>query len=187
MKERKFEKGQAIMEMAIGLVAVMAVFLGLLFTAAMGLENITSLISARCGADTSAAAGTSGGDSGSAIISWSSGNDGLYFTADDTAVTGTEERTVDFSSQLQTTYSDASFDLTETVTVGGNNYSTAFCNLSDSSLFLWAAELTGYLSCNADPLASRELGDLKQAFASLLGTQPDFTINERVFMPLVQE
>ena len=187
MKERKFERGQAITEMAIGLVAIMAVFLGLLFVAALGLENIKSVMAARSGADSNAAGGIQSGESGSAIVEWSSGNDGLYFTSDDKAVTGTGENTTDFSSQLQTAYSDASFDLTETVTVGGNSYSSAFSNLADSSLFLYSAQLTGYLSSNEDPLASRKLDDLKQAFASLLGKQAEFSINERVYMPLVTE
>ena len=187
MKERKFERGQAITEMAIGLVAIMTVFLGLLFVAALELENISALMSARAGADTSASSGTAGGESGSAIIEWSSGNDELYFTADDTIITGTEESTANFSSQLQTTYSDASFTLAETVTVGGNNYSSAFSSLSDGSLFLSAAQLTGYLSNNEDPLASRELDDLKQAFAALLGRPAEFSINEKVYMPLVTE
>src|SRR3989339_1675061 len=85
-KDRKFEKGQAITEMVIGLIAIMTVFLGLLFMATVGIANIETMLDARSQADQDAYNGTVD-PQGISIREWNYGSDEIYFTADDAPVT----------------------------------------------------------------------------------------------------
>ena len=61
MKRGKREKGQAIAEFTVSLIAILFVFLGVLAISVLSMENVSCLIAARGEADVASALGTSVG------------------------------------------------------------------------------------------------------------------------------
>ena len=195
MRVRQQEKGQAIAEFAIGIVAIMAVFSGLLVMGALGIENIQTLIAARGGADENAANDVIG-DGGSSIEEWNYGNDKLLFTADDRAVTNSYESASNFRNQFIINGDEEDeegnkvvlFDMGSMGKYGGG-YSPPHNFVRDfpsQNLFVSAADLTSCTKVDVDPLGNRNIGDgLKRLFGWLmLGNRNlDFTIRESVYMP----
>ena len=179
---RTGQSGQAIAELVAGLLALCAAFLGMLFVAGLGLSNIENLIKAKSSADLMAckeqASGTSGAQS---LIGWNCGSDELYFTADDSPIVGGGEDSSSFVGEMVS--SDPAYDLTEPVTIGETSYTSPFSNLELSSFFVNSAGLVSGTESDGDPLDSRGLNDLKGAFEALLGTKPDITLTETVYMP----
>jgi len=180
LKVRNSEKGQAITELLASVVAIMAVFLGLLFISALGIENIQCMINARANADTNAANGLID-DSGNPIREWSAGDDGLHFTADDSSTASDADAFAIVANEMSST--DGSFSL-----ISGLNNDYVIYNfvasLPVTPLFLNAANLTSSTETQADPLGARQLGDLKGAFRSLILNEPDFAISQTVYMPI---
>jgi hypothetical protein len=189
------ENGQAIAEMTVGLIALMAVFLGMLAVGALGIVNIQTLIAARGGADERAVNGILS-DSGRSIQEWSVGNDGLLFTADDQAVRGGSQPTISFRQELvadMVTDEEMAYRL-DLGTLDGNlgygppnNFAVG---LPDLDLFISAANLTSRTSLVADPLGDRGLGrDVQSAFRSLVfdGRPFEFSMRETVYMPVLAE
>lgn len=186
MGKKANEKGQAITEMVIGLLGMLTVFLGLLFVAAMGIENIDGMLMARRTADENVVNGAAPGG-GTAIVEWLKGNDMLAYTGDDTANTGTGELSSTYTSQLTADYDSQSISFNDPVTIGTYSVTSELANIPDGSLFLWAARLTEGQYSNADPLDSRNLNDLKGAFRSLLGVDPNFTVEQKAYMSIATE
>jgi hypothetical protein len=180
-KKRKYEKGQAVAELTIALIAIMAVFVGLLCVSALGIENIKNLITARGGADRNSYNGVIGSDSGQSIIEWNYGSDELYFTADDVPSAGSSEDGGYFAQQLD----NDSTDFGDPVIFGGSTLSTNFNVLEATELFLWAAVMTSHESSQDDPLGERNLEDVRGIFGSLMGYDLDFGLEETVYMPVV--
>ena len=79
------QHGQAIVEMCVCLVGVMAVFLGLIFVSGLSISNVQTLFSAKINAETSSR-NALGGGAGQSINYWDYGNDAVPFTADDAPV-----------------------------------------------------------------------------------------------------
>ncbi|MHB9138208.1 MAG: hypothetical protein ACYC4Q_02265 [Victivallaceae bacterium] len=79
------QNGQAIVEMCICLVGIMAVFLGLIFVSGLSISNVQTLFSAKINAETSSRNTQSGG-AGQNINYWDYGSDAMPFTADDASV-----------------------------------------------------------------------------------------------------
>jgi hypothetical protein len=181
MKSRKYEKGQAIAELTISLIGIMAVFVGLLCVSGLGIENIENLINARSEADGKAYRGEIDADTGQSIIDWSYGEDELYFTADDQANSGTDEDGGYFSSQLN----NGSLNFSNTVNFGGRDLTTNFVDMQSTEMFQWAAMLTSGQSRQDDPLGERNLEDIRGVFSGLMGNDLDFSLEETVYMPVV--
>lgn len=178
-KDRSGLRGQAITEMTVAMVGIMAVFLGLLFMAALGVENIQTLLIAKGEADENAYDGVIE-DAGQPILEWSYGNDELFFTADDSPNVGTGESAGYFEGQLTSTDG--------TLPLGGLDDSYALNNFADGFpniyLFVSAAELTSHTETEADPLGARGLGgELEEGFRFLIHDPSDFIIRESVYMP----
>lgn len=174
------ENGQAIAEMVVSLIGIMAVFLGVLFVAGIGVENIKVLLDARGEADENAVDGVLG-DSGEAISRWEAGGDGLYFTIDDTRVGGGAENSGYFAGELESDAGDFSLvsDLDDDYVQ--ENFAAT---LPGDRLFLTAANLTSHQSVNEDPVADRGLSDLNEGFSALFGVDPDMSLSETVYMPI---
>lgn len=79
----KQESGQAIAEMCIGLIAIMVVFLGVIFIAGLSISNVQVFVESKNSAEENAHDGTQAG-AGENIQDWNYGSDGFPFTADDT-------------------------------------------------------------------------------------------------------
>lgn len=181
---RKHEGGQAIAELAAGLVALMAVFLGLLFVSALGIENIETLLEARGNADENAATGLVSSDSGVPIREWSLGADQLQFTSDDEPAVGGGGNAAVFLSELAD--DDGRLNLTsDLVSCSYIPTSDNFAmSLPTSNIFIGAANLTSDNATESDPIGARGLGDLAGAFRSLI-MNTDFTLSETVYMPVL--
>lgn len=188
MGNRANQRGQAIVEMVVGILGMLTVFLGLLFVAAIGIENVDGMLLARGTADTNAVNKVSP-SGGMSIIEWLEGNDRVAYTADDIANTGTGESSEDYTSQLAVTYSvpNQSLTLNDPLTVGAYSINSELADIPDGALFFWAARLTEGQYSNADPLDSRKLNDLKGAFRKLLGTDPNFKVEQKAYMSVATE
>ena len=62
-KKRSLQQGQAVVEMCVCVVAVLVVFLGLIYVGGLGLSNIQRLLKAKTNAETSSKPKDNGGDS----------------------------------------------------------------------------------------------------------------------------
>jgi hypothetical protein len=81
--QHKSEKGQAIAEMCIGLIAIMVVFLGVIFIAGLSISNIKIFLGAKNNAEYISHNGNAISGAGSSIYSWDYGD----YTIGDTVVT----------------------------------------------------------------------------------------------------
>lgn len=68
------DDGQAIVEMCVGLIAIMVVFLGVIFIAGLSISNIKIYLGAKNNAEYASRNDTSVGDAGVAIYSWDYGD-----------------------------------------------------------------------------------------------------------------
>ncbi len=194
-------------ELAASLVALTAVFLGVLFVTAIGLENIGVTIGARSDADQNSAAGIVSGDEGKSILEWDLGADQLQFTADDQpigATSGFEGDPAYFSDKLNSGDYYArleSFGLTgdlhyapediyrlEDASKEGTGLysilpqSNFASSIQTSDFFLGAADLSGTTKSESDPLGQRKLTALSGAFKALIA-DGDITLHDSVYMP----
>lgn len=182
MKRGKRERGQAIAEFTVSLIAILFVFLGVLAVSVLSMENVSCLIAARGEADVASALGTSvGGVSPEPILEWYYGPDRIPFTADDKAVTSGD------SESLAGEF-DTSRDLAEGADVNG----VALAELAKSGLvdrqvtevsFLTAANLNGYSHEETDPLSKRGLPELQKLLRRMVGGGK-FVLKDTVFIPV---
>ncbi len=168
----KNQSGQATAELIVSIIGIMIVFTGFFMVVDLGVAKVENVISARGGADLSSYIGDSGG-SGSAIISWSSGGDGFYYTEDDLPLTATSESPETFSSELQ----NGSFSLLSNFSMFyiENNFATT---LDPDSVFLPAADLTFVTRSQ-----SVELDDATRA---LYFNTPSITVTDTIYMPIIE-
>lgn len=73
MNNNKYQQGQAIVEMCAGIIAIMAVFLGLVFVAGIGITNIQTLLGNKSATEVTSRAVNQGGQ-GSNIYAWDYGD-----------------------------------------------------------------------------------------------------------------
>ena len=178
---RKSEQGQAIVELTISLVAVMTVFLGVIFAFALGDANVEGIIQARGTSDDYAGNGRYSGDSGQHILDWSTGSDERYLTNDDEPNIGGNDTPSYFTGELTTD----KIDLTSGFEENHVQYNLA-ADLKDvSSIFLTMAHLTESTKVT-DPYDQELLQDLQGAFQTLI-TDSDITIKNSAYMPVFYE
>jgi hypothetical protein len=180
-KTGKNESGQAIAELVAGLIALMAVFLGVMFMAGMGIENIRAVMTARADADQAAAEGGGVGAAGRNVRSWDYGRDQLYFTSDDSADTTSFDEPALYRSQLVT--KDGTMDAGNPIPLSTGNLSTTFSNLPGYNILSSCANLVSSTHTVSDPLANRSLQDMRPALRLFLGVRDDFSITETISMP----
>lgn len=172
------EKGQAIAEMAVCLIAIMAVFLGVIFAFAIGSTNIDNLIACREQADTYAYSQVYG-EGGQQILTWGEGLDERLFTNDDEPKIGTNDEPEIFKGELQTEEVDLINGFGEGYVQ--NNFASELADIN--AVFLVSADLTSY-SIESDPYETMELEDLRGAFSTLFFSS-DLIIDNAVFMPML--
>ena len=94
MKSKKIqsskEQGQAIVEMCICMIPILAVFIGMIFISGLGISNIRAFVTAKANAELSSRLNNAVGGYGDSIHHWDYGEDededSLPFTADDSIV-----------------------------------------------------------------------------------------------------
>ena len=144
----KDEEGQAIVEMAVAMIAIMAVFLAVIFVFAIGSTNIDSLLICRGNADNYSYSQVYGGG-GQQIRTWSAGADGRMYTNDDIAEPLTMYYDPElFRGELKNNAGNIDIDNFDE-DHGIDNYFTVKLAESDA-VFFTAADLTSY-SLVSDP------------------------------------
>ena len=171
--------GQAIVEMAVCLVAILAVIGGFLLISGLALENVQNAVRTREAVDRQARSGILS-SSGRLIRTWNYGKDGILFTRDDTVTEWSPNPNV-FLTELK--------DETEPLDMKAANafphISSAHNfagNLSAGRLFLLAAELASAKITEADPLEKRNLSSFRSLIKALIAN-PDFCLEDKAFMP----
>ncbi|MCF6176909.1 MAG: hypothetical protein L3J71_14205 [Victivallaceae bacterium] len=179
--DSKSENGQAIVEMCVGLIGIMVIFLGVIFIAGLGISNVKIYLSAKNNAEYVSRNDSSFSGAGSAIYSWDYGADNLPFSADDqiTGVPANDADTV-FNSQItDSIYSEGEVDgsysymaINELPASVRNNFTGDL-----DSLFLTTADLVqssssyseSFYTLNSDIIGnSREIEQLKLNFGNLI-------------------
>lgn len=209
MNNKHQQQGQAIVEMCVGIIAIMAVFLGLVFVAGIGITNIQTLLGNKSATETTSRATNQGGQ-GSNIYSWDYGDqassspaadefqghrlsnqsirrDELPFTPDDRINANALQADADFISpftpmnQLTTKFTEANKlrDITSTTS-------------STSFYFLGAANLVSSFGSAGSSIFTLSKQDsktataLKQTFSELFGINANINfqnISNQVYYP----
>lgn len=179
MRKRKSERGQALGELTISMIAMCAVAIGILMIACLGMNGIRNAISAREKADHYSFRGHLNG-SPQNISTWSAGNDGLPFTNDDTPVRGSSPNPDDFLGEL--TDNTGEF---KTARLAQTEYAEhAFeSKVLESNLFLSAAGLTLVEEVISDPLSLYRHFDAARILRAL-GFTSVFTLRDFIAMPV---
>ena len=171
--------GQAIVEMAVCLVAILAVIGGFLLVSGLSLENVQNAIRTREAVDRQARNGILS-SSGRMIRTWNYGRDGILFTRDDKISEWTPDSNV-FLSELKDETDP--LDMKDSSAFPHISSSNNFAgNLSPGRLFLSAAELASAKVTENDPLAKRNLSSFRSLIKALI-TNPDFCLEDNAFMP----
>lgn len=178
-RKRRSGSGQAIAEMAVCLVAILAVVGGFLLITALGLENVQNAIRTREAVDQRARDGIAT-SSGRLIRNWNYGTDGILFTRDDAAVSWSPEEDVFFSELKDETEPLDMKDKSVFPHISPqNNFAVS---LAQGKLFLEAADLASAKVTESDPLSKRNLSSFKNLIKTLISNS-DFTLEDRAFMP----
>lgn len=174
----KNQEGQAIVEMTVCMIAIMAVFLGIIFAFAIGSTNIENLLSCRTTADDYAYSGVHS-DSGRQIRTWTEGNDERMFTNDDEPQYGGIDAADGFRQELRNDSVDLVSGLGSGYVV--NNFAAELAGVE--AIFLRSARMTSH-SISTDPYEHMNLEDLRGAFRALIFNS-DLTITNQVYMPML--
>ena len=173
------EKGQAIAEMAVSMIAIMAVFLGVIFAFAIGSTNIDNLIACRREADNDAYSSFHNGSGGDQIYTWNEGNDERMFTNDDEPQIGTNDEPEIFKAELQSDNIDLLNGFGSAYVQ--NNFAADLSEIN--SIFLSSANMTSY-SMESDPYETMNLEDMRGLFSTLFFSS-DLIIENSVYMPML--
>ena len=174
---KRGESGQAFAELAVSLIAILAVFVGFLLIAALGSDRVSTLIRAREDADRKSSSGVSsrGGDS---IRYWDYGADEVPFTTDDSAVLGSAGDGSYFRNQL----SDNTGQVPLTNPPSSTYLRSDFAGLQDSNLFINAADLAEGSAYTNSTLHDHNLDSLESAIDWLFHIRGT-NVQETVYMP----
>jgi hypothetical protein len=178
-RKRRGEHGQAIAELCIALVAISAIFVGVIFMLAVGQANIENLLTVRGEADAGAISGLAGG-TGTPISQWDAGGDGRMFTNDDEPMLVVSNEAALFRGELNSGSYDLATDLSPVYVP--ENFAR---DLSDDLMFLHAADLARG-SASVDPFSYFAIEDLRGAFRSLI-YGGEITVGNEVYMPVFGE
>lgn len=180
-QKRENQKGQALAEMTIGLIAICFVFIGVLVVGDMSINSIRNFLKARENADESLDDALLPLD-GTSIAQVTAGNDGLMFTYDDEIIDYNAVADIDGDGIPD---SIPSTILGEIQTPEGVTMTYAFpdhvMSSSQDSLFLNAANLTLSYSTRSLPSDSEEVSQDMLTF--LFGNPVTLTIRDEVYMP----
>ena len=174
---KRGESGQAFAELTISLVAILAVFVGFLLIAALGMDRVSLLIRAREEADRKSSAGVSS-QGGESISHWDYGDDGIPFTTDDQPVLGLSGDGAYFRNQM----SDNTHEVTLQNPPGSSNLRSDFSDLQDCDLFVNAASLAEGSTRSTTTLHDHNIESLEYAIKWLFHIRGT-NIEETVYMP----
>ena len=174
---KRGESGQAFAELAVSLIAILAVFVGFLLIAALGSDRVSTLIRAREDADRKSSSGVSsrGGDS---IRYWDYGADEVPFTTDDSAVLGSSGDGSYFRNQL----TDNSGNVPLSNPPSSSYLRSDFAGLQDSNIFVNAADLAEGSAYTNSTLRDHNLESLESAIDWLFHIRGT-NVQETVYMP----
>ena len=174
---KRGESGQAFAELAVSLIAILAVFVGFLLIAALGSDRVSTLIRAREDADRKSSSGVSsrGGDS---IRYWDYGEDEVPFTTDDSAVLGSSGDGSYFRNQL----TDNSGNVPLSNPPSSSYLRSDFAGLQDSNIFINAADLAEGSAYTNSTLHDHNLDSLESAIDWLFHIRGT-NVEETVYMP----
>ena len=174
---KRGESGQAFAELAVSLIAILAVFVGFLLIAALGSDRVSTLIRAREDADRKSSSGVSsrGGDS---IRYWDYGEDEVPFTTDDSAVLGSSGDGSYFRNQL----TDNSGNVPLSNPPSSSYLRSDFAGLQDSNIFINAADLAEGSAYTNSTLRDHNLESLESAIDWLFHIRGT-NVEETVYMP----
>jgi len=173
--------GQALAEMAVMLVAIMTVFVGVIFAYAIGKKNIQSMI------DCSGKAGENAynsvfKDPGTQIATWETGPDERMYTNDDIPITGGDDNPQLFREQFIS--NDAKVDLNSTFHPEYVKQNFIPVITGSDSIFHTAANLTSE-SESYDIYEIKEIQDLQKAFSYLIFSS-DVIVKNSAFFPILR-
>ena len=174
---RRGESGQAFAELAVSLVAILAVFVGFLLVAALSSDRVSTIIRAREMADRKSSSGVSSGG-GESIRYWDYGTDEIPFTADDHVVPGSAGDGALFMRQL----TDNTGQVMLSNPPSSSDLVSDFSALQDSNLFVNAADLASGDANTADTLRKHNITVLEPAIRWLFGIDGT-RVEETVYMP----
>ncbi len=180
-RNRRNQQGQALSELVICLVAILAVFSGFLLISTLGVENVKVSIMARQNSDAKARSGLLLTSSGKAIKTWNAGKDKVHFTKDDSSSTVTDPSAYVYTEQLQDNTGTLLLTSNQTLQEIPDNNNFAL-SLDGNRLFLTAAGLGYNTESESDPLGKQHLQALKGVIRSLI-TKQSFHLEDTVFMP----
>ena len=180
-QNRRNQQGQALAELVICLVAILAVFSGFLLISTLGVENVNVSIMARQKSDARARSGLLLTSSGKSIKTWSAGKDKVHFTKDDSSSAVTDTSAYVFTEQLQDNTGTLILTSNQTLQEIPDNNNFAL-TLDGNRLFLTAAGLGHNTETENDPLGKQHLKALKGVIRSLI-TKKNFVLEDTVFMP----
>ena len=195
-RTRRGERGQAITELLISLLAIAAVLLGVIMVSVMGISGIKNIIETRTEAErkmTANAFGTvqpqhitewinirrSGGGTEAQFIKNTQG-DGIQFTQDDEAVTAQASDGSVFADELNSTDGTFSTSHLASTTYARNAFEP---KLELSNIFISAADLTSARKTINDPLSEYDLSAVTRALRRFGINAQNFKIEDTVFMP----
>ena len=179
MRKTGTERGQALGELTISLIALCSVMIGLLTIACLGMSGVRNVIAVREKADRNSFNGFENGSSRH-LDTWKTGRDGLLFTNDDVQIRGSGPNSGKFLGELtdntglfstsqlaQTRYADHAFE----------------SKVVESGLFLSAANLTKAEQTVTDPLALYRHFDAMRIWRGM-GFDGSFIIKDTICMPV---
>ena len=177
-KRWKKERGQALAELAAGLIALCAVIIGVLAIALVGMEGIRNTIKTRQTADQYSMNRIKTGNP-EHITSWVD-PDQLLFTNDDYPRVNNFPDATEYTSEMISTDKTFRLDSLSTVKYIAHNIPNRYI---ESRLFLSAADLTVARKQNNDPLEKYYFFDA-QRILKALGLPTFFTIKDEIAMPI---
>lgn len=194
----RHERGQAIAELLISLLAIAAVLLGVIMVSVMGISGIKNIIETRTEAERKMTANAFGAVQPQNITEWihirrsGSGKDaqflqksqkdgdGIQFTQDDEAVTAQTTDGKVFTDELKSTDETFSTSYLASTTYARNAFEP---KLEISNIFISAADLTSARKTVNDPLSEYELSAVTRALRKFGINAQNFKIEDTVFMP----
>ena len=179
IRQRKYQHGQAIGELLIGLIGMCAVTIGLLVIAVLGMSGIRNIITAREKADKYSLSGIENGTAAN-IETWTIGNDGLQFTNDDVKKSGAAPKSELFLGELADNTGRFKTAMLSNTKYAENAFES---KVVESNLFVSAARLTSAREIVSDPLSLYQHFDAARIMRAL-GFTSTFTISDTISMPV---
>ena len=210
MNNKKHQQGQAIVEMCVGIIGIMAVFLGLVFVAGIGIANIQTLLGNKSATEVTARATNLGGQ-GSNIYAWDYGDpananpavdefnghrlfnasvsrDDLAFTPDDKIIGNSDQPDQAFQNPLSMTTLMLKTDFNE----DNKLKDLATSSTGNGFYFLGAANLVSTQGSTGNSIYTLRTQDattvnsMKRTFSSLFGVNVNINLQypaNQVYFP----